>query len=118
VRFLCLAYGAEKDWKLLSRTEQDALLAEDAKLQERGALMGAVEPQAVTVTAWDGQIHMLPGAFARHEIPLAGFSIIEAESLEAAAQMVAGTPCARARGAIEIRPVLAINEFAVGRKAA
>ena len=40
----------------------------------------------------------------RPSLPLAGFSIIEAETIEEVIQLVANTPCARARGAIEIRP--------------
>ena len=44
MKFLCLAYGAEKDWKALTKDEQDALLAQDEVLRKRGALMAAVEP--------------------------------------------------------------------------
>ena len=41
---------------------------------------------------------------AKPALPLAGFSIIEADSLDEVVQLVADTPCARAKGAIEIRP--------------
>jgi hypothetical protein len=41
MKFLCLAYGAEKDWKALTKDEQDALLAQDDVLRKRGALMAA-----------------------------------------------------------------------------
>ena len=109
MKFLCLAYGSEKDWKALSKEEQDALLAQDEVLRKRGALMAAVELVVSTVTAWDGTPVITPGAFARSDIPLAGFSVIEADSVEHAAQLVAGTPCARAKGAIEIRPIMKIN---------
>jgi hypothetical protein len=27
MKYLCLAYGDEKDWKVLTKSEQDALLA-------------------------------------------------------------------------------------------
>jgi len=27
MRYLCLAYGSEKDWNALTKSEQDALLA-------------------------------------------------------------------------------------------
>jgi len=46
MRFLCLAYGSEKDWRALPRAEQDALLAQDEILRQRGALMGAVESKS------------------------------------------------------------------------
>lgn len=110
MKFLCLAYGAEKDWKALTKEEQDSLLAQDEVLRKRGALMAAVELEVATVRAWDGKPGVTAGAFARSDVPLAGFSILEAESIEEAARLVAGTPCARAKGAIEIRPILTMND--------
>lgn len=29
MKYLCLAYGAEKDWHALTKSEQDPLLAQD-----------------------------------------------------------------------------------------
>ena len=110
MKFLCLAYGAEEDWNALTGEEQDALLAQDERLRRRGALMAAVEPRVTTVRAWDGTPSATDGAFGRMEAPLAGFSVIEADSIEEAVRLVADTPCARARGAIEIRPILMIND--------
>ncbi|MGH8321359.1 MAG: YciI family protein [Gammaproteobacteria bacterium] len=110
MKYLCLAYGAEKDWTALSKSEQDALLAQDEVLRKRGALMAAVESKVTTVRAWDGKPSVTEGAFAHISVPLAGFSIIEAENIDAVVQLVAGTPCARAKGAIEIRPIMFIND--------
>lgn len=110
MQFLCLAYGAEEDWKALSKEEQDGLLARDQGIRDGGALMAAVEPHVTTVRAWDGTPTNTSYPFAKTTAPLAGFSVIEAESLEEVVRMVAGTPCARAKGAIEIRPILAINK--------
>lgn len=110
MKFLCLAYGSENDWKRLSKQEQDALLAQDQVLRDRGAFMSAVQPQATTVTAWDGTPRTEQAAFAVSRVPLAGFSLIDAESLDEAVRLVADTPCARAGGAIEIRALLATQE--------
>ena len=110
MKFLCLAYGAEKDWKALTEDEQDALLAQDEVLRKRGALMAAVEPEVTTVRAWDSNPSTTADAFARSDIPLAGFSVIEADNIDEAVRLVAGTPCARAKGAIEIRPIMMIND--------
>lgn len=110
MKFLCLAYGAEKNWKALTNDEQDALLAQDEFLRKRGALMAAVELAVTTVRAWDGNPNVTTGAFARSDVPLAGFSVIEAENADHAVRLVAGTPCARAKGAIEIRPIMMIND--------
>jgi hypothetical protein len=48
--------------------------------------------------------------------PLAGFFVVEAADTEEVVQLVAGTPYARASGAIEIRPILAINEFVLATR--
>jgi hypothetical protein len=109
MKYLCLAYGDEKDWNVLTKKEQDALLAPDEALRKRGVLMAAVQTTVTTVRAWDGQPVASDGAFAASKVPLAGFSIIEAADLNEVIQLVAGTPCARAKGAIEIRPIMAIN---------
>lgn len=110
MKYLCLAYGAEKDWKALTKEEQDALLAQDETLRKRGVLMAAVQTAITTVRAWEGEPIVTTGPFADSQVPLAGFSIIEAADLNEVIRLVAKTPCARAKGAIEIRPITAIND--------
>lgn len=109
MQFLCLAYGDEKDWKALTKAEQDEMLAQDEVLRKRGAKMGAVRTDVVTVTAWDRIPHRTDGPFASTRAPLAGFCVIDAANVEEAIRLVAGTPCARAGGAIEIRPISISN---------
>ena len=109
MKFLCLAYGSEKDWQDLTKQQQDELLAQDQVLRDSGAVMSAVELNVTTVKAWDGSPSTTKTSFAKSDVPLAGFSIIEAASVEEAVKLVANTPCARAKGAIEIRPLLEIS---------
>lgn len=104
MKFLCLAYGSEADWKRLSKDEQTELLANDEVLKERGDSVAAVTSRVTTVTNWGHDLKTKDEPFARIAHPLAGFSIIEAKDLEEAIALVANTPCARANGAIEIRP--------------
>jgi hypothetical protein len=110
MKYLCLAYGDEKDWKQLTKAEQDALLKQDEVLRQRGDLVAAVDTSAITVSAWDGVPKATPGGFAESQVPLAGFSIIEAPDLERAIELVADTPSARAKGAVELRPIEQIND--------
>jgi hypothetical protein len=110
VKYLCLAYGDEKDWNELSKAEQDELLEQDEVLRRRGDLVAAVEQSATTVRAWDGIPETTEGGFAESRVPLAGFAIIDAPDLERAIELVADTPCARAKGAIELRPIDQIND--------
>jgi hypothetical protein len=110
MKFLCLAYGAEKDWNSLTTGEQNELLAQDEVIRRRGATVAAVQSVVTTVRAWDGVPVTTDTAFAESSVPLAGFSIIEAADIDEVVRLVAGTPCARAKGAIEVRPILMIND--------
>jgi len=110
MKFLCLAYGDEKDWNALTKEQQEEFIAADERLRRRGALMAAVHPEVTTVRAWDGVPSTSDQPVAGSSLPLAGFSVIEAADVDEAVKLVAGTPCARAKGAIEIRPLLMIND--------
>jgi hypothetical protein len=112
MKFLCLAYGDEKDWKVLSKAQQDALLETDEMLKKRGDLIVALRNEPTTITAWDGTPSVTQGPYASSKAPLAGFSIIEAADLKEAYRLVKDSPCARAGGAIEIRPIFAMNKDA------
>ena len=110
MKYLCLAYGDEQDWKKLTRGEQDKVLAQDQVVRDRGNLVAAVGQEVVTVTSPAGEAEVNWQEFAELPIPLAGFSIIEAEDIEEVISLVRGTPCPQAGGAIEIRPIITINE--------
>jgi hypothetical protein len=109
MRYLVLAYGHERDWTALSKREQEELLAQDQILRDRGDLVAAVGEPAVTVRAWDGPALASEGPFSVSPLPLAGFGIVEAADLEEAIRLVSATPCARARGAVELRPIMMMN---------
>lgn len=110
MKYLCLAYGAEADWRALTKDEQEELLARDEVIRTRGGLMAAVETNVVTVRAWAGSAEVTEGVHAKLDAPLAGFSVIEAADITKVIELVAKTPCARAKGAIEIRPISFIND--------
>ena len=104
MKFLCLAYGDEAGWNSLSEQERREALAQDAVIRSRGNLMSAVQRAVTSVRNWDQNLQVNNEPFARNELPLAGFSVIEAENVEEVIELVSNTPCARARGVIEIRP--------------
>jgi hypothetical protein len=104
MKFLCLAYGDEAGWNSLSEEERREALAHDAVIRDRGNLMSAVQSTVTSVRNWDGHLKVNNEPFVRNELPLAGFSVIEAENVEEVVELVSNTPCARARGVIEIRP--------------
>ena len=109
MKYLCLAYGDERAWNDLPKDEQTALLAQDEQLRKRGDIVAAVGPSSTVVRAWDGNPQTTEGPFGASFLPLAGVSIIEAASLDEAIRLVAKTPCARARGAFEVRAIANSN---------
>lgn len=104
MKFLCLAYGDEDGWHALSASEQEEALAQDAVIRGRGDLLSAVRPQVTSVRNRPGVVEVTDERHAHHPLPRAGFSVIEAGSLDEVIALVANTPCARASGVIEIRP--------------
>jgi hypothetical protein len=104
MKFLCLAYGDEDGWNSLSESEQQEVLAQDVVIQDRGNLMAAVQTKVTSVRNWERNLEVTDEPYAQPLLPLAGFSVIEAESLEEVIDLVKNTPCSRARGFIEIRP--------------
>jgi len=103
MKFLCLAYGDEEGWSSLTEEEKRDALAHDKVIRDRGNFATAVQAQVTSVRNWDRKLEVIGEPLARPELPLAGFSVIEAESLEEVIALVSNTPCARARGFIEIR---------------
>ncbi len=108
MQFLCLAYGNERDWHALSEDRRSELIAGDDVLRGRGALVSVLGDPTV-VRAWDGVPQTSAEAYAQGDAPLVGFSLIEAEDLDEAVRLVAVTPCAVARGAIEVRPLVELG---------
>jgi len=109
MKFLCLAYGDEKEWNRLSKAEQEGFLAQDEVLRRRGDTVAAVDQNPVLVRAWSGTPEVTDGPFAHLPQPFAGFGIIEAENLDEAVRLIADTPCARVGGHVEIRRITEIN---------
>jgi hypothetical protein len=60
----------------------------------------------VQVRNHDGTgVEMSEGPFLRSDLPIAGFAVIEAASLEEAVSLVSQTPCAVAHGVVEVWPL-------------
>lgn len=112
MQYLLLVYT---DQALLGRLEaeefdshmRDCLLHAD-ELQACGKLLGfqQLEPPATAkaVRMRGAKTQVLDGPFAETKEMLAGFNLVEAESMEEAVRMAEALPWAR-YGCIEVRPV-------------
>ena len=56
MKFLCLSYGGEADWKAMSKQEQADALAQDEVLKNQGDYVAAVQTKVTTVTNWNGDL--------------------------------------------------------------
>ena len=101
--FITIGYGDRDGYDRTVPAVRDAAHAHDARLRERGVEMG-VAGAPVQVRNHDG-VTVAKGAFMTSALPVAGFAVIEAETLEEAVELVSGTPCAVAHGVVEIWPL-------------
>jgi hypothetical protein len=97
---------ASDRWNALSDTEQKAIYADYAEINKTEGLAPGLPlglPNAArTVQVRDGKIHVKNGT--HQEEGAAGYSVYEADSMDAAIALAARIPAARLGGAVEIRP--------------
>ena len=103
--FITIGYGDRAGYEQTHPSVRDAAHAHDARLRDEGVLMG-VAGDPVQVRNHDGAgMHTTTGPFMRSDLPVAGFAIVEAATAEEAAQLVSASPCAVARGVVEVWPL-------------
>jgi hypothetical protein len=104
-KFITVGYGDREGYDRTPAAIRDAAHARDAELQKAGALMGTAGAP-VQVRNPDGSgTTVAQGPFMSSPLPIAGFAVIEASSLDEAIKMVSGCPCAVAHGVIEVWPL-------------
>lgn len=105
-RFVTIGYGDQAGYDRTDPAVRDEAHAHDARLLAAGARAGRAGPP-VQVRNHDGKgTTVQAGAFMSAGLPLAGFGIIEAETIDEAIELAAGTPCAVAQGVVEVWPLL------------
>jgi hypothetical protein len=93
-------------WQALSEAEQKAVYADYAELNKTEGITTGLPlglPEAArTVQVQHGKTHVKNGTYLAEGV--GGYSVYEAESMEAAIALAARIPAARLGGAVEIRP--------------
>jgi len=113
VKYLILIYSNEAAWSALSDEQRASVGPRHAALTEEladsGELIvshGLADPStAKRVSVHDGQTMTSDGPFAEAKEHLAGFYLIDCESIERAVEYAAKAPDAEF-GTVEVRPVL------------
>lgn len=104
-RFMTIGYGDRAGYEQTDASVRNAAHRHDERLRAEGALIG-IAGQPVQVRNHDGEgVETSEGPFLRSGLPIAGFAVIEAATLEEAVSLVAETPCAVAHGVVEVWPM-------------
>ena len=75
-----------------------------------GALMGMAGAPVQVRNPEASGVEVLNAPYLSSDLPVAGFALIEAESLEEAIRLVSRTPCAICYGVVEVWPLLPVGE--------
>jgi hypothetical protein len=113
VKYILLIYQNPATWQTLSEEEVNAVIAEVdtlmSELMASGEWVGgdglADPSQTKTVRVRDGVPAVTDGPYAESKEQLAGFYLLDTESLERATEIVTNDPAARF-WAVEVRPVM------------
>lgn len=105
-RFVTIGYGDQAGYDGTDPAVRDEAHAHDARLAEAG-VESAVAGEPVQVRNHDAAgVTVQSGPFMSSALPVAGFAIIEAGSIEEAVELASKTPCAVAQGVVEVWPLL------------
>ena len=104
-RFITIGYGDEAGYNRTPLDIRNAAHRHDAQLLEAGAIIGRAGSPVQVRNPADGGVQTTDGPFMRADLPIAGFALIEAASIEDAIEQVAKTPCSVAYGVVEIWPL-------------
>jgi hypothetical protein len=106
MKFVTIGYGDREGYDRTDASVRDAAHAHDERLRAAGVEMGVAGSPVQVRNPGNTATAVAEGAFLRADLPVAGFAIIEADSLEEAVEMVSHTPCAVAHGVVEVWPLV------------
>jgi hypothetical protein len=105
-RYVTIGYGSRAGYDRTPQPMRDGAHAQDRALAATGALIGmAGAPVQVRNPEGAGTV-TLNAPFVTAALPVAGFAVIEADSIEAAIAKVAQSPCAICHGVVEVWPLV------------
>ena len=105
-RFLTIGYGDRAGYERTPKVLRDAAHAHDRILVTQGAVMGIAGAPVHVRNPEDCGVQTVNAPYLSSDLPVAGFALIEAESLDEAIRQVAQSPCAIAYGVVEVWPLV------------
>lgn len=104
-KFITIGYGDEAGYERTDRVVRDKAHAHDEALKNQGVEMGIAGSPVQIRNHEDRGVERTDGSFMTSDLPVAGFAIIEADTIEHAIELVSKTPCAVAYGVVEVWPL-------------
>ena len=104
-KFLTIGYGDRAGYDRTAPDVRATAHEHDARLQAGGVLMGTAGTPTQVRNPNAAGIETSQGAFMRSDLPIAGFAVVDAETIDDAVALVAKTPCAVAHGVVEVWPL-------------
>jgi hypothetical protein len=104
-KFLAIGYGDRSGYDRTPKEIRDKAHKQDAELVAEGAIMGIAGQPVQVCNPDDLGIDTTSEQFMSAALPVAGFTLLEADDLDDAIQKLSTTPCAVAHGIVEIWPI-------------
>lgn len=103
--FVATGYGDQAGYDRTDPAIRSRAHAQDDRLLEAGARIGVAGSPVQVRNPEMGGVQRRSGAYMSSGLPVAGFTVIEAEDIDEAVSLVAETPCAVAHGVVEVSPL-------------
>ena len=118
MKYALLIYDQEQYWTDMDQSERERVMAGytafTEEIQNKKVMVGAEALQPVrTAKTWrkrEGKLLKTDGPFAETKELLAGFYLLDCESLDEALEYAAKIPAAKF-GTIEVRPAIDLEDF-------
>lgn len=104
-KYVTIGYGEREGYDRTDAAVRDEAHAHDARLRAAGVEMGIAGSPVQVRNPEGAGVSVEEGPFLSSAMPIAGFAIIEAASVEEAVRLVSRTPCAVAHGVVEVWPL-------------
>jgi len=106
-KFITIGYGDRAGYDRTPEPLRQASHANDARLIASGALVGVAGRCLQVRNPQDTGAVRTDGPYMKSPLPVAGFAILDAPSLDEAVRLVSQSPCAIADGVVEVWPLSA-----------
>ncbi len=104
-KYITIGYGDRAGYDRTPQDVRQAAHEHDSSLKQRGVVMGVAGTPVQVRNPDASGVVTETGPYLSSDLPIAGFSIMEASDMDEAVALASKSPCAVAHGVIEIWPL-------------